>query len=175
MAHSCVFGTAKNIARLQWTPRQTITMECLRTLADSRSTRNAPLLGLPNQPYVGLTHATTLRLTRVLGSVEDKNLTGDSFGSDQIRVLRHIACPVDFSRVVDTLDDLKAWLRRKTMPAKLATFIVVVASVKYIGGAAAVTLWKLDSSNLEVVLRLTGRMSPYEHAVDGVWLICWST
>ena len=69
---------------------------------------DVPFFGLPNQPDIRIAHATPLGLARVLGPVEDEDLTRYSFRSNQVWVVWHITSTVDFAGVVDALDDLDA-------------------------------------------------------------------
>lgn len=104
-------------------------------------------------------------------AVENEHLASDSLGRDQVGVLGHIPRPVHFPCMVDLLYDLNAGLGRDGVAAQLAPLVVVVCAVELIRGGAAIALWDLNSSNLEVVLRLAGGVCSEEEAMGSVWFV----
>ncbi len=93
----------------------------------------------------------------MLRTIENEDFTRDGLCRDQVRVLRHVTRAVDFTIVVDFLDDLYPRRRRKGMGAYFAAFFVIVSAVKLVStGSRVITLWDLDRGDLEVVLGLSG-------------------
>ena len=71
--------------------------------------------------------------------------------------MRHVTRAVDFTIVVDFLDDLYPRRRRKGVGANFAALFVIVSAVKLIStGSGVIALWDLDCGDLEVVLGLSG-------------------
>ena len=94
----------------------------------------------------------------MLGTVKHVDLSRNRFGSNKVRVLRHIARPVDFALVVDFLNNLNAGLWRDGVATEFATLIIVVRSIKFVCRWAVVAFRKMDFSDLDVVLGLARRV-----------------
>lgn len=108
----------------------------------------APFLILTHKAYIRIAQSTPVRFAGVLCPIEYEHLSGDSFGSNEVGILRHIPRAVDFAGMVDLLSDLDSWLRGDGMSAKLATLIIVVTAIKYIRGGTVVTFGQMYSRNL---------------------------
>jgi hypothetical protein len=105
----------------------------------------------------------------MLRPIKNEHLSRDSFCCEQIRVLRHISRTVDFSFVVEFLDDLDAGLRRDGVSTEFTTLFIVVVAVKFF-----VAFGDLDTCDLEVVLGLARGVGSKEEAVGCVGLVCRS-
>ena len=135
---------------------------------------NSPFLSLSDQPNVRLANSATLGRARVLRPVKHEHLTGNGLGSNQVRVLGHVSCTIDLSRMVDLLYNLQAGLRGDCMTAELTPVIIVVAPVKPVRRTRVVALRKMNGGNLKIVLGLSGRVCSKKQSVDSVWLVRWS-
>lgn len=91
-------------------------------------------------------------------TVEHINLSGNGLRGNEVRVLRHVARPVHFAFVVDFLNDLDTRLWRDGMATKLTAFVIVVCTIELVRGGAIVAFRKVYLGDLEVVLRLSGRV-----------------
>ncbi len=160
---------------LQRAPGQPIPVGlAVSTQRAHRGHTHAPLLALPDEPDVRLTHAPAFRLAGMLRPIKNQDFARDRFGGDQVWVLGHVPRAVDLALVVDALYDLYAGLRGKGVATQLATLIVVVTPVEAVGGGTVITFWKVDGGDLKVVLGLSGRVGTEQDTVYGVRLICRS-
>lgn len=107
----------------------------------------------------------------MLRPVEDEHFTGDRFGGNEVRVLRHITRPVHFALMIDFLDNLDAGLGRDCVTTELAPLVIVICTVEPICRPAVVALRKVYGGDLEVVLCLPGRVRPEKQPVDSVGLV----
>jgi hypothetical protein len=127
---------------------------------------------LSNQSNVRLAHPTSLRFAGVFGSVKNENLSCDSFGGNQVRILRHVAGPVDLPFMVDFLDDLNARCRRNGVATQLAPFIIVVRSVQFLRASGISAFGYLYRGDLEIILGLPRGVCPEKETMRGVRLAC---
>lgn len=106
-------------------------------------------------------------------AIEDQHIPTDRLGSNQVRILGHVARPVDLAVMVDLLDDLDARCGGDGVPAQLPALVVIRVAIELVRvGASA--LGDLDCGYLEVVLRLAGGVRAEEEAVGSVWFIRWA-
>ena len=93
----------------------------------------------------------------MFGAIKDEHLARHGLGRDQIRVLGHVSRAVDLARVVDPLHDVDPRLaRRQRVPAQLAPFVVVRATVEHVGAGTPGARGYLHGCDLKVVRRLAG-------------------
>jgi len=69
---------------------------------------NSPLLNLTLQPNIRSANPIRRRLTRMLGPIEDVDVSGHGLCREQVWVLRHVPSSVDLSVVRDGLDRFDA-------------------------------------------------------------------
>jgi hypothetical protein len=101
---------------------------------DHKTSRGiAPFFRLTNQANIRPAYAVPFRLTGVFCAIENQDLARDSFRGNEIRILWHIPCPIDFTIVIDLLNDLDTRSRRDRMTAEFASFIVVIGLVELVG------------------------------------------
>lgn len=87
-------------------------------------------------------------LERVLGSVEDKDFAIDTKSGDDVRILRLISSLINFSGVLDLLNNLaldSSDITRLTVATNLASLVIVVL------GIGRYSLWNLNIGNLKKV------------------------
>ena len=70
--------------------------------------RYSPLFLLPLELHIGSTDPVQPWFARVSGPVKDVYIPTDSFGCNQVGVLRHITGTIDLVQVIDALDDSHA-------------------------------------------------------------------
>lgn len=87
----------------------------------------------------------------MFGPVKDQNLSGRTFGGNQIGVLRHIPRLVDFSRVDYLLGDLDFGCSRDGVATHFSSFFVPFE--------VNITLRQMDRCDLKIVWGLVGGMS----------------
>lgn len=97
--------------------------------------------------------------------IKNKHFPSDSLCSNQIRILGHISCPINFSRMVDLLNNLDAWLSRDGMSSELTTVIIVGIPIEFVCVRSGV-FGNLDGGDLEVVLGLARGVGTEEETVD---------
>jgi hypothetical protein len=87
-------------------------------------------------------------LERVLRSVEDKDLAIHTKSGDNVRILRLVSSLVDFSGVLNLLNDLaldSSDITRLTVATNLASLVIIVL------GIGRYSLWNLNIGNLKKV------------------------
>ena len=106
----------------------------------------------------------------MLCSIKDKYFSSYRFCGDQVWILRHITRPVHFACMIDFLYDLDARLGWDSVSAEFATFVVVVAAIKFVC-QGAIALWYMDGGDLKVILSLARRVRTEKQSVDSVGLV----
>ena len=104
-------------------------------------------------------------------AVKHKHFPRYRLRSNEVRILWHVTCPIDFPLMVDALYDLNPGLWRDAVAAEFSAFVIVVRTIESIRGSTVIALGELDCGNLKVVLCLARRMCTEEKAVGGIRLI----
>lgn len=102
-------------------------------------------------------------LERVLCSVEDEDLAIHTKSGDDVRVLRLISSLVNFSGVLDLLNNLtldSSDITRLAVATNLASLLIIVL------GIGGYSLWNLNIGNLKKVGALIRSVSAKQEAVN---------
>ena len=62
--------------------------------------------------------------------VKHEHFTRNGLRRNQVGVLRHVSRAVDFARMIDSLNYLKAGLGRETVASQLAALVIVVSAIE---------------------------------------------
>lgn len=99
----------------------------------------------------------------MLGTVKDKSVSRSGHGGNEVGVLRHVASFVDLTGMVDLLDDVEGYgLLRRAEAAQFFSFGIVVC------WTGCRLVWKVDLSNLKVVLSFPGGVCSDDETVGAV-------
>lgn len=124
-ADSHILGPSKDVALLEGIPRKAKPANGLSSQQNHQvHAIHVPFLLLPNKPDVRFRLAVALRFAGVLRSVENQYFSRRAFGGNQVRVLRHVSCLVDFSRVNYLLSNLNLGRRRDRVTTHFPPFFV---------------------------------------------------
>lgn len=120
---------------------------------------------VPNQFNLGIYLAKRGRLKRVLGAVEDENLSIYTQGGNDVGILRLVPSLVDLTRVLNLLDNVAldgSDVTGVAIATNFASLLIVV------GGIWGNRLGDLDISNLQKVGTLIRRMGSEQQSVHAI-------
>lgn len=145
-----ILRCSQNTPCLGWTPCEAI------AIAESASDQlvtfrsiGSPFPLLPSQPDIRLALTTPLRFTRMFCPIKHEDFACHRFCRNQVGILWHVTRSVDFSCMIDLLNDSNSGYWRDGVSTQFFSLVIVVSAVEFVGACRWMsTFGYLDLSDL---------------------------